>query len=286
MVSTQLILSAIVLFGVSNTSAAALRPRDCSFMSPAATGDTCQSLASDWGINVSQFIQWNAGVDCNALVVGRQYCILWAGAEPSSVTTSSTPSSRTTSTTTSTTTSATTSATTSTTTSATTSTITSTTVSKTSMTTSPAMTTPATPPGPSQVQGGIATDCQRYHQVKSGDSCQNIVDTYKTFTLNQFYSWNPAVGKSCESLWLGYYVCIGVKGTPTTPPKEPNTPKPTQPNVNPKCNKWYKVVSGDYCQKISDQFHIPLQDFYKWNPDVGNACASLWADYNVCVGSA
>ena len=34
---------------------------------------------------------------------------------------------------------------------------------------------------------------------------------------------------------------------------------------------WYKVVSGDGCQKIVDKYKtFPLSDFYLWNPDVGN----------------
>ncbi|EEQ33389.1 LysM domain-containing protein [Microsporum canis CBS 113480] len=198
MVSTQLILSAIVLFGVSNTSAAALRPRACSFMSPAATGDTCQSLASDWGINLCDDI-------LNAIVKDHF----------------------------------------------------------------------------NHYFNDYFNDYFNHYFNDYFNHYFN--DSIKDF--NDYFSCNDF---SCHSSGTqpSYYVCIGVKGTPTTPPKEPNTPKPTQPNVNPKCNKWYKVVSGDYCQKISDQFHIPLQDFYKWNPDVGNACASLWADYNVCVGSA
>lgn len=100
-------------------------------------------------------------------------------------------------------------------------------------------TTAAAPAGPTPTQEGISSDCKRYHLVKAGNSCQGIVDTYGTFTLSQFYSWNPAVGSTCSALWAEYYVCIGVTGTPTTTtkPSTPTstTPSPTQPDVNPKC---------------------------------------------------
>lgn len=108
---------------------------------------------------------------------------------------------------------------------------------------SPTTTTKAPSSGPTPVQSGIASNCQRYHLVKSGDSCQAIVDQYKTFSLTQFYGWNPAVGSSCQGLWLDNYVCIGVPGTPTTAPAPgPTSPSPVQPNVNPKC----KVLSPEY----------------------------------------
>jgi hypothetical protein len=50
-----------------------------------------------------------------------------------------------------------------------------------------------------------------YYQAKKGDYCQKVLDLYKTFTLQQFYTWNPSVGSDCSSLWEGYYYCVGVR---------------------------------------------------------------------------
>ncbi|ETS75314.1 hypothetical protein PFICI_12258 [Pestalotiopsis fici W106-1] len=63
--------------------------------------------------------------------------------------------------------------------------------------------TKSTPARPSPTQDGIAANCQRYHLASSGDTCQKLVNQYGTFTLDQFYAWNPAVGKSCSGFWLG-----------------------------------------------------------------------------------
>jgi hypothetical protein len=73
----------------------------------------------------------------------------------------------------------------------------------------PGPTTTTQPTGPTPTQDGIAADCQRYHLAGSGDSCQRIVDQYGTFSLADFYGWNPAVGNTCSGLWAGYYYCIG-----------------------------------------------------------------------------
>ena len=43
----------------------------------------------------------------------------------------------------------------------------------------------------------------------AGDSCWGIIETYGSFSIDQFYAWNPAVGIVCRSLWLGYWYCIG-----------------------------------------------------------------------------
>lgn len=108
--------------------------------------------------------------------------------------------------------------------------------------------TPTTPPSPSSVassststsspvptQTGIVTTCDRFYTVQSGDTCQGIVNKYNgAFILSDFYSWNPAVGTGCTSLWVGkcclyistairtcsnigegYAVCVGIPGTPT-----------------------------------------------------------------------
>ena len=121
------------------------------------------------------------------------------------------------------------------------------------------------PIGPTPVEDGITKDCQRYHKVFTGDTCQTIVDKYKTYTLQNFYTWNHDIGSSCQRLWLDYYVCIGVQGTPTKPITTTSTPKPTstkpsptQPNVSAKCTSWHKVATSDLYQKIVDKYKITL----------------------------
>ena len=81
MVSFRLLLGISSLFGLA-VECAMLRVHDCSFQWPAATGDTCQSMALDWEITEADFIRWNSGVNCDALVNGQYYCLYWDGTEP------------------------------------------------------------------------------------------------------------------------------------------------------------------------------------------------------------
>jgi len=66
----------------------------------------------------------------------------------------------------------------------------------------------ATGPG-GPVQNGIASNCNAYYTVASGDSCAAIESRYD-LTFAQLYQWNPAIGSNCENLWVGYAVCVGV----------------------------------------------------------------------------
>jgi LysM repeat protein len=67
--------------------------------------------------------------------------------------------------------------------------------------TSPGLTSPAQP--------GIAPNCDEYYIVVSGDLCSKI-ETQFDITFAQLYQWNPAIGSNCESLWVGYAVCVAV----------------------------------------------------------------------------
>ncbi|RLL95803.1 hypothetical protein CFD26_102046 [Aspergillus turcosus] len=68
--------------------------------------------------------------------------------------------------------------------------------------------TPTNPPGP--VLSGTSPICNKYHKVVPGDNCWAIANSYG-ISLDQFYSWNPAVQPtSCQSLLPDYYVCVGV----------------------------------------------------------------------------
>ncbi|KAH9206636.1 hypothetical protein DL95DRAFT_315232 [Leptodontidium sp. 2 PMI_412] len=149
---------------------------------------------------------------------------------------------------------------------------------------------------PTPYQAGITTSCSSFYLVVSGDQCGTIA-TAAGISLDSFYAWNPAVGSTCASLWAGYYVCINVIGgststststttTSVTTTSSTNgiaTPTPYQSGMTTSCNTFYLVVSGDQCGTIATAKGISLSSFYAWNPAVGSTCASLWADYYVCV---
>ncbi|KAI4213784.1 MAG: hypothetical protein LQ349_009258 [Xanthoria aureola] len=228
--------------------------KDCTYFYDSQPGDTCASIASDWGVTLQQFVTYNPSVkaDCSGLVVHSSYCVEQnCGDGPSnSVTTSRTATSEHSSTT----------------------------------------TTSLAPTGPTPVQSGISSQCKQYYKVQDGDTCAGIVNKYHTFTLADFYSWNPAVGSNCETLFVGYFVCIGIPGTPTAPPTTTSAgatlgPSPTQSGLVTTCKSFYKVQDGDYCEKIVNSFGtFSLADFYTWNPAIGTNCGSLFVNYYVCVG--
>ncbi|KAL2060599.1 hypothetical protein VTL71DRAFT_9240 [Oculimacula yallundae] len=153
-------------------------------------------------------------------------------------------------------------------------------------------TTSAAPTGPSPTQSGITSSCNNYYKVVSGDTCQGIVDKYGTFSLSSFYSWNPSVGADCSHLFVGYYVCVGVPGTPKTrtttstsaaPKPTEACPKPQQPGTISSCTQCYLVPGGATCENIEKKFGITATQFNKWNPQVGSDCAHLFQGYYVCV---
>ncbi|KAL1617782.1 hypothetical protein SLS54_007561 [Diplodia seriata] len=149
-----------------------------------------------------------------------------------------------------------------------------------------------TPTGPSPVQDGVVDTCTTFYKAVSGDSCTAIVNRYGTFSVADFTTWNPAVGEDCSGLWLGYYYCVGVPGTPTTKPTTTQTsamptatgPSPTQDGIISTCTRYYKAVSGDSCSKIASSYGtFSLDDFLSWNPAVGEDCSGLWLGYYYCI---
>ncbi|RFU35297.1 hypothetical protein B7463_g1040, partial [Scytalidium lignicola] len=124
--------------------------------------------------------------------------------------------------------------------------------------------------------------------VVSGDQC-SVIATAAGISLTQFYAWNPAVGSTCVSLFLGYYVCIDVIGftptitttikTTTTTGNGISTPTPIQTGMATNCDKFHLVISGDQCGTIAANAGVSLAQFYSWNPAVGSTCATLFLDY-------
>ncbi|KAJ5934389.1 hypothetical protein N7466_003936, partial [Penicillium verhagenii] len=79
----------------------------------------------------------------------------------------------------------------------------------TSTSTSTVSTTTTPPAEVMPDEASKCNKCNKWHTVVSGDGCQAIADQYDIL-LSDFYIWNPSVGTSCASLWLGYAVCVGV----------------------------------------------------------------------------
>ncbi|RPA73864.1 hypothetical protein BJ508DRAFT_333633 [Ascobolus immersus RN42] len=157
-------------------------------------------------------------------------------------------------------------------------------------TTTPNPTTTTTP-APSPTQDGLTKDCTSYYKVVANDNCPKIVSKYGAFTLEQFLSWNPGLGVDCSSIWVGYYVCVGIPGTPTTSitstttTTTPTGPSPTQDGIIASCTKYYKAVSGDTCPGIvlKNGNTFTEQQLKAWNPALGEDCSGIWASYFYCV---
>lgn len=146
---------------------------------------------------------------------------------------------------------------------------------------------------PTPYQTGMATNCDSFHLVVSGDECAAITTEYG-ISLTEFYDWNPAVGTSCEYLDLGDYVCVDVIGTtavasttvtPTSTGNGITTPTPYQTGIATNCDNFHFVVNGDECAAIATEYGISLTQFYDWNPAVGTSCEYLDLGDYVCVNT-
>ncbi|KAK1625448.1 hypothetical protein BDP81DRAFT_474374 [Colletotrichum phormii] len=163
------------------------------------------------------------------------------------------------------------------------------------VTTTTPLPTTTTAPGngistPTPIQEGMVGNCNKFYKVKSGDGCAAIASS-TGIALADLYTWNPAVGNTCASLWLDTYICVGVVGsTPTTTLATSTragngvaTPTPIQEGMTNSCKTFHLVVAGDTCYDIAAKAGIALSNFYAWNPAVGSSCAGLWGQYYVCI---
>lgn len=149
---------------------------------------------------------------------------------------------------------------------------------------------------PTPTQTGMVSNCNKFHLVADGDGCASIGSKYG-LTAAQLYSWNPAIGNNCQSMWLNTYLCVGVVGGLTTtkattktsvttsaaPGNGIQTPTPTREGMTRSCNQFYLVKSGDTCQTVTARYGISLAQFLEWNPSVGSGCGGLWLDTYFCV---
>ncbi|CCC14395.1 unnamed protein product [Sordaria macrospora k-hell] len=140
------------------------------------SGDQCGTIASTYGITLANFIAGTSrGTSVGqSLWLDTYVCVRTIGFVPPKSTTTTTTTKKTTST-----------------------------------------TTAGGVATPTPTQPGMVSGCKKFHKgggnvstVASGDQCGTIATRY-SISLANFYSWNPAVGSNCQTLWLDYYVCVG-----------------------------------------------------------------------------
>lgn len=139
----------------------------CDFSTAANSGDTCSSFAASWGLTDSNFAALNPDVSCPGdLVAGQDYCVIGT-VTTGAPTTTAQPT--------------------------TTAKPTTTMATTTKPTTTSTQTTSSSPYQPTQ--SGLAANCNNFHQVASGDSCDAIEKQYGISNAD-FSSWNPFIDSS------------------------------------------------------------------------------------------
>ncbi|KAJ6785997.1 hypothetical protein PWT90_07633 [Aphanocladium album] len=151
------------------------------------------------------------------------------------------------------------------------------------------------PHPPAPTHDGEPADCDGWHVVSSGDSCQSVADG-ASISIETFFEWNPAVSKDCKTnFWVGQAYCTHRAGqgiTSTTPPtstgpttSKPTPPAPTHSGEPADCNKWAVVKSGDTCGSVAKDNGISVDQFFAWNPAVSKDCTTnFWINQAYCVG--
>ncbi|KAK4170747.1 LysM domain-containing protein [Triangularia setosa] len=245
---------------------------------------TCQTFADHWYITLADFQRVNPNVNCPNLDINTSYCV-YGDVVPEPISSSSIPPPTSSSSSSSTPLTTTTSTQSSLVISSTPSTTTSTRTSPTVQTSS----TSAPSPSVSPLLPGVASNCNRFYKIVSGDEC-DIVAAKNGITTAQLRSWN-VINTSCSNLWLDYYVCVGIPGvTPSSTIRSTTSSAPT-PTVSPvmpghvsNCNRWDKVRSGDQCNTLAGRSGVSVTQLRSWNTQINAQCNNLWLDYYVCVG--
>ncbi|KAF4545498.1 Carbohydrate-binding module family 50 protein [Lasiodiplodia theobromae] len=176
--------------------------------------------------------------------------------------------------------------------------------------------TPAYASKPDNAAANSTEKCYDWWETADGEDCQYVLDS-SSITIKYFYQWNPAVKDDCSNLWMETSYCVmgenweEAQQAAVTLPVASQTPSATTtPNTTPtttaatatctgttvkppgatmtgtpcKCNKYAEREDGKYCYDLAQDNNITLDEFYKWNPGVGDDCQYLQSGYVYCVG--
>ncbi|KAL9627855.1 MAG: hypothetical protein Q9164_007467 [Protoblastenia rupestris] len=128
-----------------------------------------------------------------------------------------------------------------------------------------------------------------------------------SITEKQLKAWNPIIDGGCYNLkrMNGTQICVSAPGNPLPAQNTRGTQKTTVPysngtstitsapvaavptnvaqQVNPRCDKHYTAVEGDYCNLLVMKCATSLADFLFLNKDINANCTNLLAQHSYCV---
>ncbi|CAG8979435.1 hypothetical protein HYALB_00011948 [Hymenoscyphus albidus] len=139
----------------------------------------------------------------------------------------------------------------------------------------------------------VPYDCTSFYEVQLGETCLSIAAKFNSFSLTQFFKWNPDVGQTCISLRAYVPVCIATLWYSFVPPliqyppgaivNATSTPVPIMPQITAFCKTFQLVGEGTTVDQILIQHGIDIQQFVLWNAMVQVQNPVVWRDYFVCV---
>ncbi|CAJ0542419.1 Ff.00g000680.m01.CDS01 [Fusarium sp. VM40] len=144
---------------------------------------------------------------------------------------------------------------------------------------------------PSVIPGGSPKDCKVWYYTTGGETCDQLVNMFGTFSAKDFISMNPSVFDDCSNVEDNTWYCVAGPDTPTTrtaaltTPTRPATAMPTQSGVASDCKEYWLVSKKDTCKSIRRANSISLEKLLSWNPALGSTCSGLKPDSYVCVDS-
>jgi LysM repeat protein len=62
---------------------------------------------------------------------------------------------------------------------------------------------------PQPIQAGMVDNCNKFHLVASGQTCDAIEKEYDV-ELDDLVKWNPAIKDDCTGMWAATNLCVGV----------------------------------------------------------------------------
>lgn len=164
---------------------------------------------------------------------------------------------------------------------------------------------------------GAPEDCTFWYDSAATLECDTLVNAFSVSvedlvawvsltqldiileTRTDSYLQNPSLESSCE-IQPDHSYCVEITPantpsptggdgdddptpTSTTPDEGSGAPDAVQDGIAENCDAFHLVVAGESCTTIARENGISREQLVEWNPDIGEDCTNMWADYYVCV---
>ncbi|KAJ5455276.1 hypothetical protein N7475_010397 [Penicillium sp. IBT 31633x] len=105
----------------------------------------------------------------------------------------------------------------------------------------------------------------------------------EALSLDSAPTWTPNVKMAAQPTTTPSWTTKSAPAATAAPAAPASSSAPLYPDASPACQKYYTVLDGDFCERLTETVGITFSELRSLNSGLNKKCSNLWLGYQYCI---